>query len=422
MKQDLTPRVVFVLSKFPCYDEAFLLREIHAVSRYVDTWVFSLRRSTEAVVHDEASALLPRVLCPSLAQILRAQVSMLRRRPRRYLAALARLVSGNFRSAEVLLKNLLFFPRAVCLAEWALQNRVTHLHAGWATYPASAALVAAEISGLPFSFSGHAHDIYLDTTHLPEKLGRAAFVTTCTESNLDHLRRLAPDCPDQRIVLAHHGIRLDAFAPAVRAEAPLSILSVGTLNPHKGFEYLIDAFALLADEGIDFRATIVGGGPLEEALRARLQKAGLAQRVVMTGALTQAELMPYFARASVFVLVAQPEWHWGIPNVIVEALAARAAVITTRFGSVEELVRDGETGLLVPARDPRALADAIRRLVSDAGKRARLAEAGYQMVARDFDLHASVEVYVRRFLASGRATLPSGRRPRRLEGLLTDRT
>jgi colanic acid/amylovoran biosynthesis glycosyltransferase len=397
VKQDLTPRVVFVLSKFPCYDEAFLLREIHAVSRYVDTWVFSLRRSTEAVVHDEASALLPRVLCPTLAQVLRAQVSMLRQRPRRYLAALASLVSGNFRSAEVLLKNLVFFPRAVCLAQWALENRVTHLHAGWATYPASAALVAAEISGLPFSFSGHAHDIYLDTTHLPEKLERAAFVTTCTESNLDHLRRLAPDCPEQRIVLAHHGIRLDAFAPAARAEAPLSILSVGTLNPHKGFEYLIDAFALLAEDGIDFRATIVGGGPLEDALRARLQTAGLEQRVVMTGALTQAELMPYFARASIFVLAAQPEWHWGIPNVIVEALAARSAVVTTRFGSVQELVKDGQTGLLVPAKDPVALAATLRRLAGDPALRLRLAEAGHAVVAREFQLDRCVETYVGRF-------------------------
>jgi len=388
---------VFVLSKFPCYDEAFLLREIHAVSRQVDTWIFSLRRSRDPVVHDEARALLPRVLSPSRAQLARSHLAVLRRRPRRYLRALGRLVAGNLRSPEALVKNLVFFPRAVCLAHWALENDVTHLHAGWATYPASAALVAAEIADLPFSFSGHAHDIYLDTTHLPEKLGRAAFVTTCTASNRDHLRRLAPDCPEQRIVLARHGIRLEAFAPTARTDNPVSILSVGTLFPHKGFEYLIDALGLLAEHGVGFRATIVGGGPLEAALRARVRRAGLEERVTLTGALTQAQLMPHFARASIFVLAAQPEWHWGIPNVIVEALAARNAVVTTRFGSVEELVADGETGLLVPPKDPAALAAALSRLAGDRALRTRLAEAGHAVVAREFALERCVAAYVRRF-------------------------
>ncbi len=394
------PRVVYVLSKFPCYDEAFLLREIHAVAQRLDTWVFSLRSSEEPVVHDEARAMLPRTLYVPYffsLRILLAQLVLLMRRPRLYLAALCRLVVGNAKSPRFLVKNLVFFPKAAWLAQWAIGNGVTHLHAGWATYPTSVSLVVSEIAGIPFSFSGHAHDIFLDATHLAAKMRRAAFVTTCTGSNRAYLRTMAPDCPEGHVALVHHGIRLTAFDRAPQREDPMRILSVGTLHAHKGFAHPIEALARLAQEGLDFPSTIVGGGPLEAALRAQLSRAGLDARVTLAGALRQAEVFPHYARASVFVLMAQPEWHWGIPNVIVEALAARNAVITTRFGSVEELVKDEETGLLVPPRDSDALAAAIRRLADEPALRHRLAEAGHQTVAREIDLDRGVEWYVRRF-------------------------
>jgi glycosyltransferase involved in cell wall biosynthesis len=306
-------------------------------------------------------------------------------------------MAGNWRSPAFLLKNLVFFPKAVWLADWVLANGVTHVHGGWATYPASVAFAVSEIAGVPFSFSGHAHDIYLDATHLAEKVRRAAFVTTCTEANKAYLRRIAPGVPDDRVAVVHHGIRLAAFASAPRPEKPLHVLSVGTLQAHKGFAYLVDALARLRDRGIDLRCTIVGGGPLEADLRARAARSGLDGGLEMTGALAQDEVLRRYASASVFVLMAQPEWHWGIPNVLIEALAAGNAVVTTRFGSVEELVRDGETGILVPPKDPEALAGALERLAADPALRSRLAEAGRAIVVREFDLDRSADAYVRRF-------------------------
>lgn len=399
-------KVAFVLSKFPCYDEVFLLREIHAVARRLDIAVVSLRRSRELVVHDEARELASRTFSPPFllsARLVRAHLEFLAQRPGRYLAALALTVRGNLRSPEFLLKNLLFFPKAVLIARWAEQGGVTLLHAGWATYPASVALVVSELTGIPFSFSGHAHDIYLDTTQLPEKLRRARLVTTCTEGNRDYLRGLAPECPEGRIQVVRHGLEPARYRRVTPAPDPdpdpdrLEILSVGTLFPHKGFPELLAGLELLARQGRDFRCTIVGGGPLESRLRERVRRLGLEERVTLTGALPHSEVVSLFLRSSVCVLMAQPEWHWGIPNVLVEALAARAAVVTTRFGSVEELVRDGETGLLVPPRDAAALAAALERLASDPALRQRLAEAGHAQVVRDFDLVRTAEVYVRHF-------------------------
>ncbi|PYQ42803.1 MAG: hypothetical protein DMF77_11725 [Acidobacteria bacterium] len=394
------PSVVFVFSKFPVYDEAFLHRELAAIAARIPVAIFSLKRSRETILHDEVKSLSASVVSPPFMlwpDFWRAQITVPARDPRPYATALLRLIRGNLKTPFRLLKTLVCFPMAVYLAWWVRRHDVGRIHAAWATYPASVAMVASEITGIPFSFSGHAHDLYFNPTQLREKVRRAAFVTTCTASNRSYLRGLAPEVARERILLVHHGVALERFAASKPTSGPLEILSVATLNPHKGLAYFVDALARLRDLGVDFRATIVGGGPLEEALRRRIRARDLTAWVNMTGPLEQSDILPLYHRAGVFVLMAQPEWHWGIANVIIEALAARAAVITTRFGSVEELIRDGDTGTLVGPKDVDGLVEAIRRLAADPGERARLAEAGHRVVAHEFDLPTSVSEYVTRF-------------------------
>jgi colanic acid/amylovoran biosynthesis glycosyltransferase len=409
----LTPepatRVAFIVSRFPCYDEAFLLREISALSRLMDVRIFALRRAKDRIVHDEALKLLDRVVAPPYIlsfRILRAHVKLMLLRPRRYVRALWRLVGGNLASPGFLLKNLAFFPKAGYLADWAERSGITHIHACWATYPASAAMLASEITGIPYSFAGHAHDLYLDTTHLAEKVHRASFVTTCTASNKRHLSQLAPSYPEDRLLVVHHGVSLSEYAAGEKGDTE-EILSVGTLYPHKGFQYLVSALGLLETRRVPFHATIVGGGPLESRLREQIAAHGLDGKVSMTGPLKQADVISRYKKAAILILMAQSEWHWGIPNVIIEGIAAGAAVITTRFGSVEELIRDGETGLLVPPKDPEALASALERLIRDRALRKRLALAGQALVARDFDLDRAVDVYFERFRSSSRPAFVS---------------
>jgi glycosyltransferase involved in cell wall biosynthesis len=401
--------VMFIFSKFPAYDEAFLQRELAAIAGRMSVGVFSLKQSREEIVHEEARGITGPVLSPpSLsADILRAQVVVLATRPRAYVRALLRIVLGNLRHPLRLAKTLACFPMAVYLARWVQRHGVRHVHAVWATYPASVAMVISDITGIPFSFAGHAHDLYFNPTQLREKVARAAFVTTCTASNRAFLRELAPEVPEDRVLLLHHGVSVERFAcPPKTATGPLEILSVATLNAHKGLAHLLDALARLRELGIDFRATIAGGGPLEAALDRQRRELGLEAHVTMTGALEQSAVVDLYRRASVFVLMAQPEWHWGIPNVIIEALAARAAVITTRFGSVEELIQDGQTGLLVGPRDAEGLAAALARLAADPAERTRLAEAGHRVVAREFDLQTTAEAYVQRFHASTARAAP----------------
>ena len=390
----MKPKVAFVVSKFPCYDEAFILREIDSLSKMMDIAIFSLKRSNEEIIHDEAKVLLPKTTyIPYFFSwgIFGAHIQVMFRHPIRYWRAFFRVVFGNIKSPEFLLKSLIFFPKSVFLAKWIKKTKVTHIHAYWATYPATVALVASEITKIPFSFTGHAHDIYLDTTHLKEKMKHASFVTTCTQQNKQHLMKVAPRYPASQILVNHHGLELEKFeVNGKKRNGTFQILSVGTLHYYKGFQYLIPALGILRERGFNFECTVIGGGPLESDLRKHIRLLNLEPYVVMTGPLKQDQVLPFYKRSDLFVLMAQPEWHWGIPNVLVEALATKTAVITTRFGSVEELIQDGQTGFIVPPKDPEALADVIERLYQDDVLRLRLAQAGHQSVIERFDLNKNI--------------------------------
>ena len=117
----------------------------------------------------------------------------------------------------------------------------------------------------------------------------------------------------------------------------------------------------------------------------------------MTGPLKQSQVIPYYKKADVFVLMAQSEWHWGIPNVLIEALAAKTAVITTKFGSVEELVQDGKTGRIVPSKNPAILADTLEEYYRHPSLRQQHALEGHGLVVEYFDLNKNVETYLSKF-------------------------
>ena len=182
------------------------------------------------------------------------------------------------------------------------------MHAYWATYPASVAMIVSELTGIPFSFTGHAHDIYLDTTHLREKMERAAFISTCTQQNKIYLSQVAPACAPEKIHVNYHGLDLGQFSVARKEpNRVFEILSVGTLHYYKGFNVLLDALDLLNKKNLRFHCTIVGGGPLQEDLRRHISLLGLESEVTMTGPLKQAQVIPYYKKADVLVLMAQPE-------------------------------------------------------------------------------------------------------------------
>lgn len=168
------------------------------------------------------------------------------------------------------------------------------------------------------------------------------------------------------------------------SEGPI-IGTVGRLGPQKGMKYLIDAFARLPDDLAGARLWVVGGGEEEPVLRARAIEARVEDRVHFLG--TRPDVPALMTRLDLFVL---PSLWEGLPNVVLEAMAARRAVVATRVDGTPEAAVDGETALLVPPADPGALARAMETLLRDAGMRRAFGEAGRRRVEKEFTMSRMV--------------------------------
>ncbi len=186
--------------------------------------------------------------------------------------------------------------------------------------------------------------------------------------------------------------RLDAL----RAEYDLAdgrvVLGLGRLHPNKGWADLLHAFAQLPDAlgGRPLHLAMVGDGPLRAELEQLAVALGIAARVRWAG--WQQDPAPWYQLADAFVCASV---HEPLGNVILEAWANRAPIVSTRAQGPLELMRDGETGLLVPIGDPAGMAAAIRHMLeSDAAVRARMVEAGAAEIERHYTERAIVLAYV----------------------------
>jgi glycosyltransferase involved in cell wall biosynthesis len=280
---------------------------------------------------------------------------------------------------------------------------VDHLHAHFAHGTTTVTWLASTITGIPFSFTGHAKDLYTEELNpaglLRRKMDAASFVATCTEANRRHLASLGSRTP---VHVVYHGLNADfekllasraedGVGSGVRraARARPRLLAVGRLVRKKGLDTFVDACAVLSARGLDFEAVIAGeSGDHEPEVRARVAAAGLEGRVRFLGPLTQDALFEEYQQASVFALpcrVLEDGDRDGIPNVLMEAMACGVPVVTTGVSGITELVRDGANGLIVDPDRPVELADALHRLLKDPGLAQQLAAQGRITVAEQFD-------------------------------------
>jgi glycosyltransferase involved in cell wall biosynthesis len=395
------------MSRFPRLSETFVLGEILAVEEQgVDVELFPLLRERADVVHPEAAALAERARFQPFVSvpILRSHVHFLRRSPRRYAGALWALLRGTWGSANYFAGALGIFPKVVHQARAMEAEGVDHVHCHFSNHPAAAGFLIGRLTDIPYSFTAHGFDLHVDRRMLCEKVAEAAFVITISEYNR---RLIVEECGGParaKLAVIHCGVDTGLFRPreASPPERPFSILCVGTLHEVKGQGYLVEACRLLAEAGIDVRCTLVGDGPDRAALARQVASAGLGDRVDLVGRRTRAGVAELLARAHVLVAPSVPTKEGkreGIPVALMEAMACGVPVVASDLSGIPELVDDGATGLLVPPRDPEALASALRRLGDEPALRERMGRAGREKVEREFDVRTNAAELVRRFRA-----------------------
>jgi colanic acid/amylovoran biosynthesis glycosyltransferase len=389
------PTVAYLLKMYPRFSETFILAELLELERQgLRLHVVSLKKPDDGVFHADVARLRARVTYLPESPLIdpgawaAAHRQLAARDPRRYGAALA---SALARRRSTAVKH---FLRAGVIAPLLPRLGITHVHAHFASAPAAVALHLHRLTGVSYSLTAHAKDIYaddVDETALAAKLRSARFAVTVSDYNRRHLARLVDP---QRLVRIYNGIDLERFSPngAWPAEPPL-VLGVGRLIEKKGFEDLVRACALLARGGRCFRCAIVGKGPLESRLRALVHGLGVGDVVELAGPLPQERLLALYRRASVVVapcVVGSDGNRDGLPTVLIEAMALGVPVVSTDVTGIPELVQDHRTGLVVPQRDPDAIARAIGRLLEDRAAAAALARAARTSVEAEFDLRRNV--------------------------------
>ncbi|HWM43791.1 MAG TPA: glycosyltransferase family 4 protein, partial [Burkholderiales bacterium] len=296
------------------------------------------------------------------------------------------------------------FGQALVLAA-ELPADVHRLHAHFLHTPASVARYAATLLGLPWTGSAHAKDIWTTPEwEMREKLASCAWLVTCTRGNREHLAALAPP---GKVELVYHGIDLQRFPRTTShsqrdgrdAADPVVILSVGRLVEKKGTDVLLQALARIPP-GVHWRFVHVGGGALKRRLANLASSLGIADRVAWRGALTQEKLLVEYRNADLFALasrIAADGDRDGLPNVLAEAQSQALACVASRVAAIPELVRDGQTGLLVEENDADALARALETLIANPARRRALGLAGQSRVLESFALEANLESLARKF-------------------------
>jgi glycosyltransferase involved in cell wall biosynthesis len=402
-------RVAFVLKGYPRLSETFIAQEIAALERRgLEVLIVSLRQPTDSrrhAVHDEIRAArlyLPEYLLLEPLRVLRAWWKV--RRNERYGAVRSMWLKDLSRDPTP--NRIRRFGQALVLAA-ELPADVKHLHAHFLHTPASVARYTAVLLGLPWSGSAHAKDIWTTPEwEKREKLESCEWLVTCTGANRDHLAALAPP---GRVELVYHGIDLTRFplrnssVQSMRdgrnAADPVVILSVGRLVEKKGTEVLLEALARLP-AALHWKLVHVGGGPLRRKVEKLSRTLGISRRVEWRGALTQERLLAEYRNADLFALasrIARDGDRDGLPNVLAEAQSQALACVATRVSAIPELVRDGQTGVLVEENHPAALARALEALITNPARRRALGQAGQARVIESFALEANLESLARRF-------------------------
>lgn len=407
-----SPVIGYVVRMFPDPAQVFVGNEVLGLERLgCSLTIFAYRRPGQPAVHalfDRVRSPITYVSEPPWRQpfdLFAANVGCIMHNPGHYFRTLRYVFAHTVRNRS--LHTWLRFFQATHVARGARRAGVRHFHAHFADGPTRIAMLASMLTGVPYSFTTHARDIFragIDRELLREKLEGASFVIGVSEYNKRFLDDEVRHLRKGHVRVVYNGVDLDRFRPdpAVQREPDL-IFAAGRLVPKKGFADLIEACRLLVGRGRSFHCRIIGDGPLRAELES--QAAGLDGVIEFVGAHSQEELAAEYQRAAIFVLpaVVPPDGNTdALPTVLLEAMASGCPVISTHVAGIPEIVDDNVNGLLVGPGNVPALAAAMERLLDAPQLRTQFGVDARRKAEERFDVTKNAAMLYRLFADTAR--------------------
>lgn len=388
-----TLQVGYLLSKYPSANHTYLFREVQELRRTgIDVLVAAVSgddrpEATLPLEEQQERAATFVVKRVGIRALLWAHVEAFATRPGRYITGISSAVRLAGPDLRRLAYHALYFAEAVVAGRYLWRGGCQHVHTHYAT---TVALLAARVYPFELSASIHGSAEFIDprAQRLSEKIAACVFVRAISSYGRSQLMLASPAEQWDKLAVIRLGVDISEFDPAPFCPAPnpFRLVSVGQLQPAKGFHVLLGAVAKLVHAGRDVALTLVGDGPDRAALEDFASSVGIGPRVTFTGALTRPAVRAVLRASDAFVLSSFAE---GIPVVLMEAMASGVCCIASRITGIPELIEDGHEGLLVTPADEEALAATIGRVIDSPGARATMREAAREKIGREYNLGAN---------------------------------
>lgn len=438
-------KIAYIMSRFPHLPETFILREMTELAKNREVALYPLIFQKDPVIHPEAKPWISKALVlPYLSfNILFDNLKVFLNKPGEYLAIIWQIISENIKNPNFLLRGLLLFPKIVAFSRQMQGEGIGHIHAHYASHPALAAWVIHRLTGIPYSVTVHAHDIYARTSMLATKLHGAAFIAAISEFNREYIGVLVGKDILPKTHVIHCGIVPENYSICkhpLEQGKPLNMISVGSFKPIKGQKYLVEACHILKERNVPFHCILVGDGPEMPDILDRVQRFGLQEEVTLAGSKHEDEVSRMLPMSNCYV---QPSLAEGLPVAVMEAMATGLPVVATAYSGINhaedlphanpsyilpdevteltaglskiyrdtpdaaetalylsrtlfsragifELIQPGVTGMLTSPADATMLADALEKLFHEPQQSLRMAIIGRGVVIKEFGLRENV--------------------------------
>jgi len=378
-------KIAYVVKRYPRFSETFIVNEILAhESAGVDVGIFSVRPPVDTHFQDVISRVKAPVEYIHSDSVRAADLWLAMQHCSTVCASDWRVLD------EFIEEPVLNLYGGLLLARKLIEGDYTHIHAHFGSVATSIARIASRLSGIPYTFTAHAKDIFHESVieeDLRAKIADAKAVVTVSKYNASNLSARFPESTD-KINLIYNGIDLNMFAYNDQSNRECSIVFVGRLVEKKGLPTLVEACEILKKQGLDFRCRIIGTGEEEASIKSDIADRALLDVIDMVGPLPQAEVAAEIAKASVVAapcIVGADGNRDGLPTVILEAMAIGTPCVSTDVTGIPEVVRHGETGKIVSQFDANGLAAALKELLDDRPLREKFALAGRKLIENEFD-------------------------------------